>query len=263
VVHVNVVVLSKLTRTPDGPDIDTVARSLQEQVRGDFGPAWGVDATVSFPSDRYYSHRCWRLLLVDADSKQENMTVEAPTGIVHVDELPEGSRSWSIEASHVLLELLADPFSSLAACSGPMPGSSIYAMEVCDPCAGSTYVIHDVEVANFVLPSWFTRAPTTSIGRAAAPAGAEDDFSQRRVPPPGVDYLGLLEAPFQLLQGGGSTGVLAADPGDATRLSWQRRLASGQVADIGDKTRLSRRHTHVDNWAMYNGWTLSGWLTGG
>jgi hypothetical protein len=148
-------------------DVSTVAAAVSKQVSRDFGPAWGVQATVqafarleSVPSDY------WQVLLVDNDNAPGAAGYHTdshgqPISLVQV----EGN--WPVTVSHETLEMLADP-SGNRLISGPQPcqASSVsqtipefpradILVEVCDPCEAFNYLIDGVPVSDFCLPAFY------------------------------------------------------------------------------------------------------------
>jgi hypothetical protein len=94
----------------DPSDVARVAASLQRQATRDFGPIWGVRATVdSFPRLEDVPVGYWPMIV------ETNINTPGAAG-VHEDKdgqpfaLIAMSDSWSLTASHEMLEMLADPF---------------------------------------------------------------------------------------------------------------------------------------------------------
>ena len=87
---------------------------------------------------------------------------------VHLDKkgqpfsLVEAGNSWSLTASHGVLEMLADPFGNRLI-AGPSPksgqGRVEFLVEVCDPSEDSAnaYTVNDVLVSDFYTPPTLTR----------------------------------------------------------------------------------------------------------
>lgn len=84
-----------------------------------------------------------------------------PYGFVFTKLAKELGQHWSVTLSHEALELAMDPDVNLLA-QGPHPdkqenGRIVYHWyELCDAVQDSTYKIDEVEVANFLLPPYFT-----------------------------------------------------------------------------------------------------------
>jgi hypothetical protein len=148
---------------PDGVDIDVkkimrIASALQKQVTRDFGPIWDVNGTVDgFARLEDMPLGYWPVMIVE--------DVEDASGI-HQDNngqpysLVEFDDSWSLTASHEVLEMLADPFGDrLIAGKSPKQdqGRVEFLVEVCDPCedAQHAYTVNDVLVSDFYTPNYF------------------------------------------------------------------------------------------------------------
>jgi hypothetical protein len=141
-------------------EVTRVAAALDKQVTRDFGPLWGVQATV----DPVFSLEdvpvgYWPIVLRD------RIKVRGADGF-HKDRFGQPfarvalTDSWSLTASHECLEMLADPFGDRM-----IPGPSIreeqgrvsYLVEVCDPPESEefAYTVNDVLVSDFITPSFF------------------------------------------------------------------------------------------------------------
>ena len=141
-------------------EITRVAAALAKQVTRDFGPLWGVLATV----DPVFSLEdvpvdYWPIVLRD------KIKVPGADGF-HKDRFGQPfarmslTDSWSLTASHECLEMLADPFGDRM-----IPGPSVkrgqervsYLVEVCDPPESEefAYTVNDVLVSDFITPSFY------------------------------------------------------------------------------------------------------------
>jgi hypothetical protein len=155
---------------PEGVDIslgevDRVAAALQKQATRDFDPIWNVSATVdAFSTLDDVPLGYWPVLLVQ--------DVPGAAGI-HLDEngqpfaLVEIGNSWSLTASHEVLEMLADSFGNrLVASQSPKPdqGRVEILVEVCDPPEDPqfAYRVNNVLVSDFYTPEYFD--PVTRQG---------------------------------------------------------------------------------------------------
>ena len=85
----------------------------------------------------------------------------------------------SVTACHELFEMVIDPVANLWA---EAANGTQYAYEMSDPVEEDTFRVDEVEMSNFVYPTWF------------------EPFKH----PPGTkfDHLGLLERPFSMTKGG-------------------------------------------------------------
>lgn len=160
-----------------------VARALQSQVDNDFAPAWNVQAVVSaLAHSAPIPAANWPIKLLDQP--------QAGLG-VHLDDKGspfaevQANDTWSLTASHELLEMLVDPLGQRFLLGPDIDPASDghqvnYLVEVCDPCEVDSYQIGTVTVSDFVLPAYYNSAT-----------------------PPGVpvDHLGMLRMPFDVPSG--------------------------------------------------------------
>jgi hypothetical protein len=159
----------------DPSDVGRVAAALQRQVTRDFGPIWQVNATLDdFPRLEDVPVGYWPMIVVP--------DVRGAAG-VHLDKdgqpfaLIEMSDSWSLTASHEMLEMLADPFGNRL-----VPGRSVrrgqgrveYLVEVCDPSQAAEfgYTVNDILVSDFYTPRFFD--PVRSAATRYSFTGAID-----------------------------------------------------------------------------------------
>jgi hypothetical protein len=167
-------------------EVTRVAAALDKQVTRDFGPHWGVLATV----DPVFGIEdvpvgYWPLILRDR--------IKAPGADgFHKDRFGQPfalmalTDSWSLTASHECLEMLADPFGDRM-----IPGPSIkkgegrvsYLVEVCDPSESDefAYTVNDVLVSDFILPSYYDPVAVEGVR---------------------YSFTGAIERPRQVLEGG-------------------------------------------------------------
>jgi hypothetical protein len=164
-------------------ELMTASAAIQKQVTRDFGPIWGVEATVDpFATLDDVPVGYWRVLIRDS------LHGDGP-GVHHTKDnqpfaLVEWGRAWAWTASHEVLEMLADPFESrLIAGDAPTPagGRVEFLVEVCDPCQEFGYAVNGVFVADFYTPNYFdpVAAPgvrysfeaSLSAPRSVAPGG--------------------------------------------------------------------------------------------
>ena len=168
----------------DPSDVARVAAALQRQASRDFAPVWNVSATLdAFPSLEDVPLGYWPMIVVP--------DVKGAAGI-HLDKdgqpfaLIEMSDSWSLTASHEMLEMLADPFGDRL-----VPGQSVkrgqgrveYLVEVCDPSEAAEfgYTVNDILVSDFYTPRFFD--PVRSVATR-------------------YSFTGAIERPRQVLRGG-------------------------------------------------------------
>jgi hypothetical protein len=185
------------SKTLGDKEVAAAVPALQKQVTNHFAPAWGVDADLDFVASgkKPAPGHWWLVVLDDSDDAgalgYHDVTPEGlPLGKIFAGTDKLYGNSWTVTASHELLEMLGDPAINLNALSmtefnvnQPVIGR-LWAYEVCDPCEADEdgYKIDGVLVSDFVLPSWFEgfRKPKSTQ----------------------FDYRNLIKAPFELRAGG-------------------------------------------------------------
>ena len=146
-------------------EIEPVIAALQKQVTNDFRPAWGVDAELSFVAlgEQPSADTWWLTILDDADQAgalgyHDLTPAGLPMGKVFAGTDLKYGYTWSVTASHELLEMLADPNINLTVLvQSSDTAGKLYAYEVCDTCEADEngYEIDGVLLSDFVFPSWF------------------------------------------------------------------------------------------------------------
>ena len=164
-------------------DIQRAIRSVNRQVVEDFLPVWGAGRVlklhepVSDPADidtlaiePVYADSVIYLvdegLLAGALGFHDLNARDLPFGFVFVLDATD----WTVTLSHEVLELIIDPTVNLFV-PGPDPRNPanlvLHTYEVCDAVERATYRIDEIDVSNFLTPSYFT------IGDAR---GTRNDF---------------------------------------------------------------------------------------
>jgi hypothetical protein len=191
--RIRVAVVNFSSLGPD--DVEAGVAALQQQVSQDFAPVWNVDAELSIiqRGTRLPGH--WGLALLDSRGYPEMTSSGLPLARVRVDGVPDGE-DWTHQASHELLEMLANPMIAGTVYresdgEGQEPATfSLYAREVCDPCAGyEDRYMRGIEgrkrpVSDFVFPAWFQCGDAGGEHRAR------------------LDERSRAKAPFEVLHGG-------------------------------------------------------------
>jgi hypothetical protein len=155
-----------------GTDLYIVANAVQRQVAEHFAPAWGATAIVTaFPSPDTVPEGYSTVAITRRPLLLNRGGFHYPDGgagaLVHYDD------RWTINVSHEVLEMVADPLGvrhvfgpSLA--DSPADGADDraredtdkqglveYLVEVCDPVEGNDYIIDGVRVCDFVFPDFY------------------------------------------------------------------------------------------------------------
>lgn len=147
----------------------------QIQVSRDFAPLWGADAKCIFVApDHPVPEAAWQVWFKDHTDQDGALGYHDVAGnpIAYVfvaDDLADGI-SWTVTASHEVLEMLGDPKITRVADVGGFE----YAYEACDACEDDqfAYLINGHTMTDFVLPSWFDpagKAPFTFRNTIGAP----------------------------------------------------------------------------------------------
>jgi hypothetical protein len=212
---ITIAIVNESTVVADA-DMPAVVAALQKQVEEHFWPAWGLDAELTFaPKSAARPPGAWRLVILDdsdqADALGYHETTEAglPLGKVFARTTMQDGGSWTVTASHELLEMLADPEINLSVFvqDGEATGK-LYAYEVCDAVEEASYVIDGVQVSDFVLPSYFEPGipAFAGTGSGARPAAPFDFLKRLAKPLPALLPGGYLSV-FQVGEGGGWTQI--------------------------------------------------------
>ena len=218
-------------------EIRPVVDALQKQVTNDFRPAWGIDAKLTFvPASATPPEGTWWLAILD-DSDQagalgyHDLTPDGlPIGKVFAGTDLKYGYTWSVTASHELLEMLADPNINLSVMVQTAETRGIlYAYEVCDACESDNdgYEIGVVRVSDFVFPSWFEDFRTKSSTQ--------------------FDQTNHIQSPLQLLSGG-YIGAFDVSSGSG----WHQVTAEKRPANLLSRgnvgSRRERRATPRHQW---------------
>jgi len=136
------------------------AAAIAKQVARDFGPIWGVNATVSaFPSVAEAPVGYWRVIVTDQ--------VAAGALGYHQDANGQPYAIVKSGTGHETLEMLADPFGNRTVAGQSVKrgqGRVEYLVEVCDPCEASAYAytVNGIAVSDFYTPHFFDPQANTA-----------------------------------------------------------------------------------------------------
>jgi len=233
---IQISIINESTVLTDAEVIPVVA-ALQKQVTNDFRPAWGTDAELTMvPKNTQPPTGSWWLVVLD-DSDQagalgyHDLTSEGlPIGKVFAASDLKYGTSWTVTASHELLEMLADPNINLTVfVQNANTTGVLYAYEVCDACEDDSfgYQIDNILVSDFVSPAWFE----------SFRAEGSTQF----------DRMNKIQSPLQLLTGG-YIGVFDVTAG----IGWQQLTAEKRPSSLKQRgnvgTRRERRGTTREQW---------------
>ncbi|MEU7871838.1 hypothetical protein [Dactylosporangium sp. NPDC049140] len=154
--------LALVADTPNvtGSQLNRVAAALQKQAIRDFAPIWDIVATIDgFERLEDVPIGYWPIIVRD--------DIDAPGAAgVHLDRngqpfaLVQVGDSWSLTASHEMLEMLVDPFGNrLVAGQSPKPdqGRVEFLVEVADPSEDAQfgYTVNGLLVSDFFTPQFY------------------------------------------------------------------------------------------------------------
>jgi len=217
--------------------VNSAVPALQTQIHRDFAPAWGIDADLTFiPKGQNPPADMWWIGIFDNSDQAgalgyHDLTNEGlPIGKVFAGTDIQYGSSWTVTASHELLEMLADPDINLTVIIQDSSGNmKLYAYEVCDAVENDSlgYKINDVLVSDFVYPSWFEQFWS---------AGSTQ-----------FDYCKKVSQPTQLLPGG-YIGYMSI----TSNTGWQQLTADNNAMRYEARARVGsrreRRRTPKSQW---------------
>jgi hypothetical protein len=236
VATIQISVINESTVLTDA-EVTPVVAVLQKQVTNDFRPSWGTDAElIMVPKNTQPPSGSWWLVILD-DSDQagalgyHDLTSEGlPVGKVFAASDLKAGTSWTVTASHELLEMLGDPNINLNVfVQNDNTSGILYAYEVCDACEDDSfgYQIDNVLVSDFVYPSWFE----------SFRAEGSTQF----------DRMNKIQNPLQLLAGG-YIGIFDVASGSG----WQQQTAEKRPVSLKQRgqvgSRRERRMTPRNQW---------------
>jgi hypothetical protein len=233
---IQISVINESTVLADADVVPAVA-ALQKQVTNDFRPVWGTDAelTIVPKGDQPAAGNWWLVLLDDSDQANalgyHDLTTEGlPIGKVFAASDLKTGTSWTVTASHELLEMLGDPNINLTVFvqNGDTVGV-LYAYEICDACEDDSlgYQVDNILLSDFVYPTWFESFRTEGSTQ--------------------FDRMNKIQTPFQLLVNGyiGTFNVTAGS-------GWQQQTAEKRSTNVLQRgavgTRRERRTIPHDQW---------------
>lgn len=171
------VVLVDQTHEIDATLLHSAAVALNSQVTQDLSATWaGINAAVSYaPSLSAVPRGAWPVFLVkslppgeggyhlDKHNQPFAKVIASPT-----------DETWTIDASHEIVEMLVDPYGNRTQTSQAIqisgndvvdaPGTFSYLVEACDPCEANNYAyeVSGIAVSDFITPHFYD--PTATPG---------------------------------------------------------------------------------------------------
>lgn len=161
-IHISVINQSSHVNDKDAA---AYVAAQQIQVVRDYYPIWGEYAMVSYiaKGGTPIPNSWWLTLLDDADQADalgyhELTDAGQPVGKVFVETSIKAGDNWTVTASHECLEMLGDPYASIATqVATSATASDWVAWENCDAVEDDSYgyKINGVLMSDFVFPTWF------------------------------------------------------------------------------------------------------------
>lgn len=155
-------------------ELQKVIRAINRQISEDFAPYWSFGATLRLegavgksPDKQSLADLRGDAILYlwdkadvdDALGYHDTNFRGIPYGFIFTELCEQLGESWTVTLSHEALELIGDPQGNLLV-QGPHPEDDtkevFHWFEMCDAVQSQTYKLDGVEVANFVLPLYFT-----------------------------------------------------------------------------------------------------------
>jgi hypothetical protein len=180
--------ITNKSRIVSDADVKRVLPALQKQITKQFEPVWGWGANLKFNAKKF------DMQVIIKDTARGgggylgyHIKDDIPVTHIFAKDDIDDSGEYTSTLSHELLEMIADPAVNLYAIGkfrdrGGKRHSGLFGLEVCDPVEANYYKIDGVTVSNWVRPEWFE--PEHPKGKMK------------------MDYLGLIDAPFMLAEGG-------------------------------------------------------------
>lgn len=166
------VVLRDYTTVLTDAEMDTLVSVIGTQIKRDFAPIWGVDASViKWQVDVPITDGQWQVKILSGkiDSGHDIDSTNVPYAEVLYDYDQYDLNQLTHVVSHECLEMLTNPYGVKlhlldAPPSAQYQGKVLYHHEICDPCASfaAGYKIQCYTVSDFVLPSYFEPVPASS-----------------------------------------------------------------------------------------------------
>jgi hypothetical protein len=168
--HIALVCEPKSNKKIGFRQLASVSAALQNQVSRDFGPMWGIQATVDpFESLDDVPLGYWPIIVADdIDTPGASGVHEEHMGQPY--SLVQAGPLWSLTASHECLEMLVDPsgnrtVAGYAPDSAQIPSRVEFLVEVCDPCEDIHYAysVNGIPVSDFYTPDYFDPCKSTGV----------------------------------------------------------------------------------------------------
>jgi hypothetical protein len=182
------IAVSNLSTVVSDAQVKTTLAAIERQIAEDFSPIWNAIATLRFYPAGQTPLREWSLYILDGIDQAAALGYHEDArgqieGKVFVRDSAMYRRSWTVELSQELLNMLGDPTTRAMV---TMPDGRQCVREVCTPVADDSvaYEKDGILVSNFCTPAYFHETPGTIY-----------------------DFRGVLSAPAPALAPGGYLGI--------------------------------------------------------
>jgi len=175
----SIMVINQSTVLTDA-QVQAVLGALQAQITEDFAPIWNATANLKFGSaNQQITKETWPVYVLDHTDHPGALgyhvdTLGRVSGRIFAADDLQCNASWTVDLSHEILEMLADPKTSALI---TLPDGRQCLREVCDAVQSDAigYLKQNVLVSNFVLPAYFFEGQGSKYdfcGKLGAPAPA-------------------------------------------------------------------------------------------
>lgn len=242
---VTVVIVNESTAVTD-QQVACLIQALEIQLDEDYSPSYGVPVVLKqILKGAQPDPGQWQLAILDNSDQagalgyHETTIHGDPIGFAFAKSAIEDGESWTVTASHELLEMLADPEINSSVEVDNSDGTiTMHFKEICDPCEDDQYAysVSDgngdrvnlpdgspVLVSDFVLPGYWN---------PNVPAGTK------------LDRRGHITAPLQVLSGG-YTSVLNVPSSVQWQQITERRAGAKLQREVAKP--FGRRFRHATN----------------
>ncbi len=161
-----IAVINQSTVLTDKQITAAALNAFQIQVTSHFAPVYNVNASLKFyPKGITPPATSWQAVIFDNSDQADALAYHEltnnglPLAKIFAKTEMDNGYSWTVSFTHELLEMLADPWCTLASQD---PNTNLfYAYEVCDPVEDDQYgyLINKILVSDFIWPSWFDPYP--------------------------------------------------------------------------------------------------------
>lgn len=159
-----VIAVTNESKSVSDAEIEAAISDLHHQAMYDFRPFWNAGCSlvyIDLKAGEVVPKAAWHLAILETSDQagalgyHDVTASNQPLLKVFAGDDKKYGLSWSVTASHEILETLADPW--ISAC-WQTDASTFYAIEVCDPVEDDSLGYkgpHGTLLSDFVLPGWY------------------------------------------------------------------------------------------------------------